>query len=394
MRGNPLDEENMKNLDVIVVGGGLVGAAFVLDMALQNPKLEIGLLEPKPVELPDLSNILDNKIYAISPHNLEYLDSIGGFPHMNRMGVIQKMDIFGDNKSNLLFDAKLANKFFLAKTVEYGYLQQHLYKKLEDLLNVHFIYGHVDSIITNEQSATINCGDIKYTTQLVVGSDGANSVVRKYAGIETKLIDYEQGGVVANFECELPHKNTAYQWFYQGNTLAYLPLPGNKISIVWSCQNYKELLNLDSMAFCERVAKAGDYKLGGLKLLAPAVSFPLRLYVLEKLYAKRIVLIGDAAHTIHPLAGQGVNLGFSDARFLASIIGKVPQYQLGDESLLAKYNAKRLPFIYQMQLICHALHNLFNTRQSAASGIRNLGLNLINSLPKIKKHLISEAIKY
>ncbi|MCC2626011.1 MAG: UbiH/UbiF family hydroxylase [Burkholderiales bacterium] len=384
----------MQNFDIIVVGGGLVGAAFALDLATQNPKLEIGLLEPKPVQLPDLSGTLDNKIYAISPLNLEYLDAIGGLPPKDRMGVIQKMDIFGDNKSNLLFDAKLANQFLLAKTVEYGYLQQHLYKKLKDLININFIYGHIENIIINEQHALLKCHNTSYTAQLIVGSDGANSVVRKYAKIETKLIDYKQGGLVANFECELPHKNTAYQWFNQGNTLAYLPLAGNKISIVWSCQNYKELLNLDSNTLCEKVAAAGSYKLGTLKLLTPAVAFPLRLYILEKLNANRVVLIGDAAHTIHPLAGQGLNLGFSDARRLALILGKVPQYQLGDEALLAKFNAKRLPFIYQMQLVCHGLHHLFDSRQLAVRNLRNLGLNLINNLPNIKKHLISGAIKY
>jgi 2-octaprenylphenol hydroxylase len=384
----------MQKFDIIVVGGGLVGATFVLDLAYQNPKLEIGLLEPKPVKIADLTDKLDNKIYAISSHNLEYLARIGGLPDEDRMGIIQKMDVSGDSKSNLLLDAKLVHQFCLAKTVEYGYLQKHLYEKLQDLINVHFIYGQIENIVVNEQYAKIECGDARYTAQLVVGSDGANSVVRKYAEVETQVIDYEQGGVVANFECELPHKNIAYQWFNPGNTLAYLPLPGNKISIVWSHPDSQELVNLDDKALCERVAAVSGHKLGNLKLITPAAVFPLRLYMVKKLYASRIVLIGDAAHTIHPLAGQGVNLGFADAQLLASIIANVPQYQLGDESLLAKYNAKRLPIICQMQLTCHGLHNLFNIRQLPASYIRNFGLNLVNKLSVIKKHLIYSANKY
>src|SRR5579863_4075560 len=294
----------MKNFDIIVVGGGLVGAAFVLDLARQNPKLEIGLLEPKPVNLTDLSNKLDNKIYAISTHNLEYLSRIDGLPKEDRMGIIQKMDVFGDVKSNLLLDARLVHQFFLAKTIEYGYLQRHLYKKLEDLVNVHFIYGQIEDIIVNEECAEVKCDSASYTAPLIVGSDGANSVVRKYADVEVQMINYEQGGVVANVECELPHKNIAYQWFNPGNTLAYLPLPGNKISIVWSHPDYQELINLDDKSLCDKVAAASAYKLGNLKLITPAAVFPLRLYIVKKLYAKRLVLIGDAAHTIHPLAGQ------------------------------------------------------------------------------------------
>lgn len=384
----------MREFDIVVVGGGLVGAAFVLDVARQNPKLEIGLLEPKPVMLSNVSDTLDNKIYAISPHNLEYLARIGGLPDEDRMGVIQKMDISGDSKSNLFLDAKSVKQFFLAKTVEYSYLQQHLYQQLKDLINVHFIYGHIDDIIVNEQSATLKCGDIRYNTQLVVGSDGANSIVRKYAGIDTELFDYNQGGVVANFACELPHNNIAYQWFNQGNTLAYLPLSGNRISIVWSHPDFQGLMNLDPSALCDRVALASEYKLGKLNLITPAAVFPLRLYIVKKLYAKRIVLIGDAAHTIHPLAGQGVNLGFADAELLASIFLQVPRYQLGDESFLARYNAKRIPLILQMQLTCHGLHTLFNSKQLPMPYLRNLGLNLVNNSSLIKKHLIYNAITY
>lgn len=384
----------MQNFDIIVVGGGLVGATFVLDLATQNPKLEIALLEPKPVKVMDLTDRLDSKIYAISPHNLDYLAQIDGLPDERRMGIIQKMDISGDAKSNLLLDAKLAKQFCLAKTVEYSYLQQHLYEKLHDLINVHFVYGHIENIIINEKNAEIICGESRYSAQLIVGSDGANSVTRKYAGVEVETVIYEQGGVVANFACEFAHKNIAYQWFYPGNTLAYLPLPKNQISIVWSHHQHKKLISLEAEELSDMVAQAGDNKLGKLELLSPAAVFPLKLYLVKQLYSKRIVLIGDAAHTIHPLAGQGVNLGFADAAVLAVILASVAKYQLGDESLLAKYNAKRLPAIRQMQLTCHGLHNLFNTNQLVISYMRNIGLNLVNNLPLIKKYLINQAIKY
>ncbi|MCE3268849.1 MAG: UbiH/UbiF family hydroxylase [Burkholderiales bacterium] len=382
----------MKNFDIVVVGGGLVGAAFVLDLALQNPKLEIGVFEKRPAQLINLSDKLDNKIYAISPHNLKYLAKIGGLPNENKMGIIQKMDIFGDGKSNLLFDAKLAKQFFLAKTVEYSYLHNYLYEKLNDLINVHFIYGQINSIEVTSHCASLTCDNNLYTAQLVVGSDGANSVVREYAGVDTQNIIYEQGGIVANFECEVPHKNIAYQWFNLSNILAYLPLPGNRISIVWAHPGYQDIINLDNTNLSDKVAAAGKYKLGKLRLITPAAVFPLRLNMVKKLYAKRIVLIGDAAHTLHPLAGQGVNLGFEDANELASILAMVSNYQLGDESLLARYNAKRLPAIRQMQLTCHAFHNIFNTNGLPITYIRNMVLNLVNHFSEIKKHLIYRVI--
>lgn len=384
----------MQSFDIIVVGGGLVGAAFVLDLARHNSKLEIALLEPKPVQTVDLSDKLDNRIYAVSPYNLDYLAKIDGLPDETRMGIIQKMDISGDTSGSLLFDAGLIKQFYLARTVEYGYLQDHLYKKLHDFVNVHFIYGYIENILVTEKDARIICGDTIYTTQLIVGSDGANGVVRKYAGVKVEAIIYEQCGVVANFACEFAHKNVAYQWFHQSNTLAYLPLPNNQISIVWSNPNYKDLLCLEDAVLCDRVAQAGKYKLGKLELVTPAAVFPLRLHLVNRLYSMRIALIGDAAHTVHPLAGQGVNMGFADARILAAILSKIVPYQLGDESLLASYNAKRLPAIRQMQLTCHSLHNLFNTNQLAISYLRNMGLNLVNNLPGIKKYLIRQAIKY
>jgi ubiquinone biosynthesis UbiH/UbiF/VisC/COQ6 family hydroxylase len=325
---------------------------------------------------------------------LAYLEQLDALPDDARIGIIQKMDVYGDSLGNILLDAKVANRFYLAKTVEYSYLQQYLYQKLHDLVNVHFIYAQIDNIIVNENNADLICGDTTYTAALIVGSDGANSVVRKYASVPVESVIYEQSGVVANFECEYPHKNIAYQWFHVGNTLAYLPLPGNQISIVWSHPDPSELINLSDEDFSARVARAGDYKLGKLQLLTKAMVFPLRLYLVEKLYSKRIVLIGDAAHTIHPLAGQGVNLGFADARVLASILSSVEKYQLGDESLLALYNARRMPDIRQMQYTCHILYKLFNTNQSLLSKIRNTGLNLVNNLSMIKKYLINSAIKY
>jgi len=389
-------ENQMQKIDydVIVVGGGLVGSAFALDLATQNPKFNIAIVErAAPKEL-DLSK-LDNRVYAISPNNIEYFKSLDVWPQSDsRIGIIKTMDISGETNGNIVFQDRDVYRDYLAKTIESHYLQHQLYTKLKDLLNVTFIYDNLEDIEVTDSSAKLSCINNSYTTSLIVGSDGANSFVREKSGIPVAKINYEQSGVIANFTCEKPHNNVAYQWFRGDNILAYLPLPDNQISIVWANPDSQNLLSLNEDKFCEQVALASNYKLGKLELITKPAAFPLRMYLLDQFYANRIALIGDAAHTIHPLAGQGVNLGFGDARELAKILSSIANYQLGDTSLLAKYNALRIPQVRQMQLICHSLHNLFGLDQPLVSKLRNTGLNLVNSLPLLKKYLISSASKY
>jgi len=141
------------------------------------------------------------------------------------------------------------------------------------------------------------------------------------------------------------------------------------------------------------VAQASNYKLGKLTLLTKAAAFPLKMYLLDKVYANKIVLIGDAAHTIHPLAGQGVNLGFKDAKLLASVLGKCTSSQLGNSGVLAKYNAMRIINIRQMQLTCHNLRRLFKSENFLISKIRNHGLNFINASNFVKLKLANVAAR-
>ena len=160
------------------------------------------------------------------------------------------------------------------------------------------------------------------TSPLLVGADGRDSWVRNAAGLSALNTPYGEKGLVANFATEKPHRQIAYQWFRDDGVLAYLPLPGNRISIVWSTPdaNADELCQLPSDIFCERVAEAGVHQLGALELLTPPVAFPLRLMRVPQTVAPRLALVGDAAHGIHPLSGHGINLGFQDARVLAELL--------------------------------------------------------------------------
>ncbi len=382
--------------DVIIIGGGLVGTIFAIALAEKNPALNIAIIEHQQKQLALNSEDLINKvqrIYAISPKNVAFLEKLKVWPTEN-IGTINTMNISGDSGGNIILDQKLVNKPYLAKIVESDNLQKSLYNKIQKIENISIIYEELEKIVNHELYIEIKTNLSTYIANLIVGADGINSFVRNHSGIMHSQVNYDQVGIVANFECELPHNNTAYQWFNNSKILAYLPLYNNQISIVWATKDYNELLALSNNDFTSYVESAIKYKLGKLKLISKVASFPLKMFLLDSFYINRIALIGDAAHIIHPLAGQGLNLGFGDAILLADILGQYKNYQLSDISILAKYNSIRMPQIQKMQLLCHSLQRLFSSNFFAAMPIRNIGLNTINSMKIIKKHLIKSAISY
>jgi len=229
-------------------------------------------------------------------------------------------------------------------------------------------------------------------TELVVGADGAASRIREWAGLASTLTPYGQSGVVANFECERSHRGTAFQWFFDSDILAWLPLTGDHLSMVWSTQaaHADELLALDAAALAARVQAAGHDRLGTLKLLTPAAAFPLRLIRVESAVAPGVALIGDAAHGMHPLAGQGVNLGFGDAEALVDVLALHRRTPLGDMRVLQTYARQRAEPVQRMQALTHGLHHLFS--DSRAAWLRNAGMTIINQLPPLKAALVREAM--
>jgi 2-polyprenylphenol 6-hydroxylase len=201
--------------------------------------------------------------------------------------------------------------------------------------------------------------------------------------------------VVANFACERAHASTAYQWFQGGPVLALLPLPGRHVSMVWSLPAAEgaRIEALGAEALCAEVEAATRGALGGLSLVTAPRSYPLSRLSAQRMVAPRVALAGDAAHVIHPLAGQGLNLGLQDARALARVLAqRGPLLDPGDLRLLRRYERSRAEPILAMDTMVDGLYTLFGTHNRLAGRLRNAGLNLTDRIPVLKNLLIRQAL--
>lgn len=382
------------DFDLIIVGAGLAGAS--LAAALRSSRLKIAVIESRP---PAQCPGWDSRIYAISPTNADFLSEIGAWQHLDthRLTPVYDMQIRGDAGGELSFSAYDCGLRELAWIVESGLMQRELWETIKRQHNLTLICPASPSAIdVTDDVATLTLDDGRtLTARLVVAADGARSWVREQVGIEAKTTPYEEKGVVANFRCEKPHRNTAYQWFRPDGILAYLPLPDHMISIVWSTPHAHadELVSLGADALCDRVAEAAGHQLGALELVTEAAAFPLRLMRVSNPTAPRIALIGDAAHAIHPLSGHGINLGYQDAKVLAGLLADLPAWRdPGEAAILGAYARARAEETTLLQSTTHALNRLFKPDNSLLSGIRNLGLNLTNRLPVIRNSLVRYAV--
>ena len=382
--------------DVAIVGAGLVGASLAL--ALGRAGLAVAVVEPSPPAAP--GEEWDSRVYAISPASRAFLAAIGAWDALDarRVQPVARMEIFGDAPGAALeFSAYDAGVATLAVIVESGRLAAALWDSLARLGGVRlFASARCERLEIDARAATLMlAGGERLRAALVIGADGAQSWVRSAAGLTARASSYAQLGVVANFGAAKPHDGTAFQWFRADGVLAYLPLPGNRMSMVWSTpeDHGRELLGLDPEAFCRRAADAGRGVLGELTLITPPQAFPLQRLVAESMIAPRVALIGDAAHVVHPLAGQGVNLGFGDARVLAeTLAAREPFRDCGDRALARRFERSRAEALLSMRVVTDGLSKLFALPGAAAARVRNVGLNLTDRLAVVKNLLVRHAI--
>lgn len=388
--------------DIVIIGAGLVGLSAAV--ALHQSGYSVVLVDHQNPAQPDSSEgNWDTRIYAISPRNAQWLATLGVWQLLSpaRICEIQAMEILGDaSQKPLSLNAADANAENLGFIVESGALMQALLKQVA-LLGVPTLFGVACEYVMNLPTQVVlklSSGQV-IESELLIAADGGQSWVRQQLALPIKQKAYQQTAIVANFKAEKPHENIARQWFLsdaegQSNILAWLPLPDYTVSIVWSVSTKlaDDLLKCRDEDFTRQVMMAGDAMLGELKLLNKPLGFPLSLQTTQQFAVDSVVLMGDAAHRVHPMAGQGVNLGFRDVMDLWELLQNKNQFQcLNDPTLLKQYQRRRKADVLEMVMLTDGLYQLFGYQNHLIQSVRNWGLSATNH-KSIKKLLVNHAI--
>lgn len=383
-------------MDIIIVGGGIVGLTLA-NLLVQNTDLQLAIIEAHPTIHAFSDDTYDIRCSAITLGAQQIFADLGIWDEIiaARLGIYDKMLIWDAEPHNKLeFTAEAIKAKQLGYIIENRVIARALYNKLIQHPQIRFIHGKMSELAINNDHVELTVNQELIKAKLLIGADGAKSTVRDKVNIQTVNMDYKHHALVATIKTDLSHNNTAMQRFSADGPLAFLPLDNpHMCSIVWSCEPEKiaMLKQLPINDFCKLLTHEFANHLGSCHLQSERISFPLHLQHATQYVVNRVALVGDAAHVIHPLAGQGLNLGIFDAAALATLISTYATHDFGRLYILRKYERQRKVHNISMIALVASLKRIFEYEKNSIVNIRRQGLALINNLHYAKKLMINYA---
>jgi len=384
------------NVDVVITGAGMVG--LTLANLLSKHGKSIAIVDRSEVGAFKENQDYQSRVTAVSPGSQAIFEYVGAWSAMQakRVSPFTDMHVWDEGGSaDIHFNANDIQRSNLGHIVENFVIQTSLYEVLRQKSNVKwFLPEHISNVIVLQDHAEVelDSGTV-ISAKLVVGADGGRSTIRNLAEITYTEKSYQQMGLVALVETERPHENTAWQRFLSTGPLALLPLDSGRCSIVWSVsEDYAdELMKLNEHEFADALTQASNMQLGNITLKSNCAAFPLVSGQADSMVQPRIALVGDAAHALHPLAGQGANLGFTDAAVLADVL-EYAERDIGSLKILRKYERARVGETQIMQSAMDAFMAAFGSKNNAMVTARNVALRTADSIQPVKKFFMKHAM--
>ena len=394
-----------RTFDVVIVGAGVTGltVAALLAQSPQSSRLRLTVIDAAARPVFSADDDVALRVSAVALGSAALLESVGAweFVQSSRVGVYDRMRVWdesghADSSSALSFDAAEFAVPQLGFIVENVLLQQALLNVLDNS-DVELIFEAPISALQEEgQKYRVAIDNRDFDADLVIGADGARSFVRKSVAISTRDWPYGQSAIVTHLTPEKPHQNTAWQRFLRDGPLGMLPLSDGRISVVWSTgeNTAEQALTASDEELGEMLSAASDYVLGALTVAGPRGAFPLVARHAEKYVLPGVALIGDAAHAVHPLAGQGANLGLRDAAVLAQVINTALAKDEcpGDRPVLRRYERARKGENAQMMHLMTGLNRLFATDSTLVRELRVIGMRLFNKSGPLRDRAVKVAL--
>ena len=387
----------MTKQPIVVCGGGIAGMACALGLARKSQAVSV--LAPDVHRTMPEPDVYHPRVYAISAASQHFLNDLGvwGLMEPRRLTPVSAMELYGDGGGSLQLEAWQDARDTLTWIVESGELE----RVLRQALKVYGVPWHDDHFEKRDGAAVLTRTGQRLPADLIIGADGAQSQVRTQAGIRHHRKAYQASGMVTHLTAERAHQGVAFQWFTGESVVALLPLPdtaqGPQVSMVWSGPedwvNSMMALSAEERAeqLSVRLQAVTGGRLGRLTVRAPVYAFPLSVERSD-MVAPQVALVSDAAHRVHPLAGQGLNLGLGDVDELIRVLADKPKHaSVGDLRVLERYRRARAEPIAAMSFVTDSLHRLFAVQATPVVWLRNTGMSIVNKLPFIKRQLIANA---